>query len=149
MVIDVSHLSDKGLSDLLKIARRPFIATHSNSRTVCGHMRNLPDEYIREIIKRGGLIGINYFKEFLVSQDNGSSRVCLDSIAAHIEYILNLGGENAVALGSDYDGAEVPEVIDGIDRIGNLFTYLEKRFGNALTEKIFFDNAINFFRTNF
>lgn len=149
MVIDVSHLSDKGISDLLKIARRPFIATHSNARTVCGHIRNLPDEYIREIIKRGGLIGINYFKEFLAGTGAGSDRFWLDSIAAHIEYILSLGGENAVALGSDYDGAEVPEVIDGIDRIGNLYTYLEERFGSALTEKIFFDNAINFFRANF
>ena len=149
MVIDVSHLSDRGLSDLLKIARRPFIATHSNSRTVLGHMRNLPDEYIREIIKRGGLIGINYFKEFLAGTGAGSDRFWLDSIAAHIEYILSLGGENAVALGSDYDGAEVPEVIDGIDMIGNLYTYLEEHFGSALTEKIFFDNAISFFRANF
>lgn len=149
MVIDVSHLSDRGLSDLLKIARRPFIATHSNSRTVLGHMRNLPDEYIREIIKRGGLIGINYFKEFLAGTGAGSDRFWLGSIAAHIEYILSLGGENAVALGSDYDGAKVPEVIDGIDMIGNLYTYLEERFGSALTEKIFFDNAINFFRANF
>ena len=138
-------------------------------------MRNLPDEYIKEIIKRKGLIGINYFKEFLRGSEYKrtksaeemqkmyaaeagtakSSEVLrteeagLDDIAKHIEHILKLGGEKALALGSDYDGAEIPKEIDGIDKIGTLYTYLKARFGSEITDNIFFENAMNFFRINF
>jgi len=157
MIVDVSHLSDRGISDFLKIAHRPFVATHSNARKVCGNMRNLPDEYIKEIIKYRGLIGINYYEQFLRSLDKTadvtkksvSIAAGLEDIANHIEHILMLGGEDVLALGSDYDGADIPDIISGIDKIGVLYTYLVERFGNTLTEKIFFDNAANFFRKNF
>lgn len=98
---DVSHLSDDGFSDLAAAARAfraPLVASHSLARAVCLHPRNLTDGQIREIASSGGLVGVNFVRAFLGGK----------GIFAHIAHILNVGGEDVLAIGTDFDGTENP-----------------------------------------
>lgn len=100
MLIDVSHLSDEGVWDVLSISKQPILASHSNSRSVCAHSRNLTDEMIREIANRGGLIGINLYGLFLGNESYSN----IDDVIKHINHIHQVGGIESIALGGDFDG---------------------------------------------
>lgn len=109
ILVDVSHLNDPGFYDLLEVAQKPFLATHSNARAVCGHRRNLTDEMIREMVDRDCLIGLNYFVKFLRDEGRVES---LDDLYRHVSHFLELGAAKNLALGSDFDGgrpAGLPE----------------------------------------
>lgn len=98
MIIDVSHLNDEGFDDVVQFTQKPFIATHSNSRTLVDSMRNLTDDQIRTIGKRGGLIGINSANKFVSNHDDTSN------ISAYVDHILKIKeliGIDHVALGFD------------------------------------------------
>ena len=142
MVIDVSHLSDAGLGDVLKNVNCAVAASHSNLREVCGHRRNLTDEYFKEIVRREGVVGINFYKAFLNNNDENAN---LSDIVKHIERMLMLGGENTVCMGSDYDGCDVVNGIEKMNDIPNLYDLIDKEFGRELAEKIFWKNAYSFF----
>lgn len=147
VALDVSHLNDEGFSDVAARAGRPFVASHSNSRAVCAHPRNLTDDQFREIRDRGGLVGLNYCDEFLVEGATGERgrQITFDEVAAHVEHWLDLGGEDVVALGSDFDGCEVPELLDGAGRMPAFQELLEARFGETVTRKLCGENALSFF----
>lgn len=147
IVLDVSHLNDAGLDDLLKIARRPFVASHSNARAVANVPRNLTDDQFRAICAQGGIVGINFFRNFLVERDAPEQgEVTFDELAAHVEHFLDLGGEDALALDSDYDGSDVPEWLESCSDVADLNVRLAGRFGQDLVDKMFFTNAYDFFR---
>lgn len=103
ILIDVSHLSDGGVDDLLSITRNPIIATHSNAFGLCKVSRNLTDSQIRKIADRGGVIGVNFCRDFLGEGD------AFDIVGRHIRSIIDVGGEDCVCLGSDFDGIPVTE----------------------------------------
>ena len=144
IVIDVSHLNTLGFWDLCEIAERPFLATHSNCFEICPHKRKLDDLQIREIIRRKGLIGINFYPIFI----NGESDASFQEIRRHIRHILSLGGEDVIAVGSDFDGAAMPSRLDGIGKIPGWQENLVKHFGPELADKIVFGNAQRFFKEN-
>lgn len=146
IIIDVSHLNDNGFNDLLKVAKEPFIASHSNARSICSHKRNLKNDQIKEIIRRDGIIGLNYFVKFL--RDDGIVK-SLDDIYAHIYHFLDLGAEKNLALGSDFDGAVLPECLDSIEKTFHIYDYLIGRgLSHEIADGIMFKNAYNFFRKN-
>ncbi len=103
MIIDVSHLSDGGFWDVAKLSQKPFVASHSNARSMSAHPRNLDDDQIKALAKAGGVMGLNFCPPFL-----GHILACTDSrvsdMVRHIMYIYNLGGEDILALGTDFDG---------------------------------------------
>lgn len=146
MTVDVSHLSDKGFWDVTEVSEKPFIATHSNLRKVCGHRRNLTDPEFEEIVKRKGIVGINFYKDFLNPEGDKAS---LDDIVSHVFAMLDLDGEDVIALGSDYDGCDV---VSGIDRHPDLFRLydkmIESNIDERIIEKIFWKNASDFFERN-
>ena len=142
IVVDVSHLNDRGFEDMLQIARRPFIASHSNARSICNHPRNLNDAQIKELIRRRGLLGLNFYERFLSENGPGAIKELLE----HIHHILALGGEDILALGADFDGAQVHEEIGGPHKLSFLYRELLKSgLPKAIIEKIFFSNARAFF----
>lgn len=146
ILVDVSHLNDAGFSDLLQVARRPFAASHSNARAVCGHRRNLTDEQIREMADRRCLIGLNYYSPFL--RDDGRPAT-LEDLFRHVAHFLELGAEDCLALGSDFDGAGLPPCLDSPGKVAGLYGFfLNRGLPPALCEKIMFGNALTFFRTN-
>lgn len=143
IIIDVSHASEPLFWSVAELATKPFIATHSNSRTICSHMRNLTDEQFKYICKIGGIVGLNFHRFFIT--DDGKAD--FSTIQKHLEYFLSLGGENVVALGSDFDGAEMPECIKGAESMANLYEYLlSKNYSEALLEKLFYNNAVEFLK---
>lgn len=98
MLIDVSHLNDEGFWDIVKFTKKPFIASHSNSRTIHGRMRNLTDEQIKAIAERNGVIGINAYKS-IAGVNEGENPI--NKLADHIEYMVKLVGSQHVGYGFD------------------------------------------------
>ena len=134
MIIDVSHLSDAGFYDVLNHTTKPFVASHSNARSVCPDLRNLTDDMIRKLADRGGITGINFCQDFLGTPD--TSQDYLDQAVVHMKFLMNLGGEEFVALGSDFDGIPVyddfadcsvmPKLIHAMEKAGLTPTQIEK-----------------------
>ena len=143
IVPDVSHLSDEGIDDVLSLTDGPVVATHSNARPMCHVPRNLRDEHFREIARRGGLVGINFSLGFL--REDEPARADLPDILRHVEHFLALGGQKALALGSDYDGTDVPESIGAVEKVANLHQFMLKSISDAaVVEDLFFQNARRF-----
>jgi len=100
MIIDVSHLSDDGFWDVLKYSSKPFVASHSNARALCNHPRNLSDDMIKALAEKGGVMGINFYPYFI--RESGSATI--ENIVEHIQHIYQIGGEDVIAIGTDFDG---------------------------------------------
>lgn len=145
IIADLSHASEKLFYDVSEIASKPFTATHSNSRSICNHKRNLTDEQFNIIKSVNGLVGITFCNYFLKSNEEAT----FDDIRKHIEHFLEMGGENILAIGSDFDGADIPSEIKGIESLEDIYDYfLKKSYKEELLNKIFFYNAYNFMRKN-
>ena len=142
IAVDVSHLNDAGFKDVCDAAARPFAASHSNARAVCGHPRNLADWQLRELADRGGIAGLNFCRDFL---SDVHADPAPDDVLRHVDHVLETVGEDMLALGSDYDGCDVPSWLDPCDRVGDLHALLARQFGSAVADKIFFENARAFF----
>lgn len=143
IIIDLSHLNETSFWDVLKRTTRPMVATHSNADAICHHQRNLKDAQIKAIIERGGLIGINFFVDFL---SNAEITDTFETLGKHIDHFLSLGCEKHLAIGSDFDGAKMPNSLEGIECIPNLYKFVQKRYGNFFAERLFFENASEFFK---
>ncbi len=139
MLVDVSHISDEGFWDILNITQGPVIATHSNSRRVWNHSRNLTDDMFRAIVATGGVAGCNVCADFLGEDPT------LDTICDHIFHYLELDPTGKhIALGGDLDGVEhMPKGFLGVQSWGDLARRLEERGLEAHTRMdIFWNNAI-------
>ena len=147
MVLDVSHLNDECFDEVAALATRPFVASHSNARAVCGHPRNLTDDQFRRIVDAGGVVGLNYCSEFLADgvTDEAHGAVTFEQTVRHIEHWLDLGGEDAIALGGDLDGAAVPDFLSDVSKFPEFQNKLVKHFGKTTTEKLCYENAVSFF----
>lgn len=135
---DVSHISDPGFWDLIKIARRPVVASHSNSRALCAHPRNLTDDMFRAIRDSGGVVGINLYSAFV------GERGSMEELTAHVEHFLELGGEKTVCMGGDLDGCEsLAAGMTGVQDVPRFYEALRERgFGGELLEDIFWNNLM-------
>lgn len=102
MLIDVSHLSDGGFWDCIHHSKTPVIASHSNSRALRYHPRNLSDEMLRALAEKGGVAGLNFYPVFL----KADGPVTVADIARHAKYMIETAGEEVVAIGTDFDGFE-------------------------------------------
>lgn len=136
ITLDCSHCSDKAFWDICEATDVCFIATHSNSRSVCGDMRNLTDAQAKEVFRRGGLVGLNFYTAFL------GEKSPVDALIAHIGRFFALGGETHLAIGSDYDGAPIARELFDLKRIEKR---IAEEFGQRAADGIFYDNAQQFF----
>ena len=140
MIIDVSHISDEGFWDIMKVTEKPIVATHSNSRAVCDNSRNLTDDMFRAIVETGGLAGFNQCAPFVGEKPN------LDTICDHILHFLELDPDGThIALGGDLDGCEeLPEGFDGIQSYPAMAQrLLERGVDEKLLHNIFWNNALD------
>ena len=145
MIIDVSHLSDKGFWDIAKNTKRPFVASHSNARSLCGHYRNLTDDMIRAIADRGGVMGLNFYGNFLNETNDSNSKVSL--IAAHARHIINVGGSECIGLGSDFDGIDGTLEIQDCSQMQKLVEEFERQhFTNEEIENILYRNVMKVYQ---
>lgn len=132
IMVDVSHLSDGGFYDVAKLAKKPFVATHSNCRVISPHQRNLTDDMLRVLAEHGGVAGINFGPEFL-NEDIADHNSAVEGIVKMIEHMRNIGGIDMIALGTDFDGIAGKREIDNISEMPKLFSALEKK-GFTATE---------------
>lgn len=142
IILDVSHISDKGFYDCFDNFNYKICATHSNARHICNEMRNLTDEEFKMLVSKNGICGINFYPKFLNSSKNATS----DDIIRHIEYFLSLGGEDYIALGTDFDGIDcTPIDIPDCSAIYRLFEKLNKlNYSDEIIEKIAYKNFLRF-----
>lgn len=123
IAIDVSHLSDGGFYDVANISKKPFVASHSNCRTLCSHQRNLTDEMIKIIAEKGGVIGVNFAPDFVL--DNNKARITtMEMIARHLRHMIRMGGVECAAIGTDFDGISGNLEISHAGMMSKLFEYL-------------------------
>lgn len=143
MVLDVSHLSVKGFWEVIEHPDLPVIASHSNSRAVCPHVRNLEDEQIKALIHKNGLIGITYVPYFVHFPHTEAG---IDHLIKHIEHICGLGGENHLFFGSDFDGMDdkIPH-LENASQLNNLKEALLKRYPETLVKKWAWENGYQFY----
>lgn len=148
ILVDVSHLNERGFYDVAANTHAPFVASHSDAQIVdnpyaCA--RNLTDDQIDTLVSRKGLIGLNLCAKFL----GNDSDIGMDAVLRHISHFLSHGAENILAFGCDFDGCTVHETLNGIDRLPDLFSYL---LGHGISEeqleKIYFLNGYRFLVAN-
>ena len=141
ILVDVSHLSEAGFWDVAEMARRPFIASHSNAKSVWDHTRNLTDGQINAIIKNQGVIGLNFYTEFA-----GGGRD-LDVVRAHLDHILELGGASNAALGGDWDGCDTIADLPAIDSLPRLYEHLLRHgYRETVVQDLFYNNLMRVVR---
>ena len=138
IIVDCSHLNDAGTEQLGDILDVPFVASHSNAREITAHTRNLPDNLIKLIANKGGVIGLNFAQSFL-----GTSPVSrIEDIVKHGLYLINKGGEDVVALGTDFDGIKPNTEIKDASEMYRLYdAFKEAGLSVEQCEKLFWKNA--------
>ena len=145
MLVDVSHLSDGGFWDVVDLAEKPFVASHSSCRAVCDRLRNLTDEMIRALADKGGVSGVNFCPDFIASREATSCTV--EQIAAHALHFVRVGGEDCVAIGTDFDGTEGTPEIDEPAKMERLYRELEHRgVTPRQLDKLFSGNVLRVIR---
>jgi membrane dipeptidase len=142
IVVDVSHSSVPMFYDVAELSTKPFCATHSNSKQICPHRRNLTDEQFSIIRDKGGIVGLNLSRGFLREDED---KACMLDVLRHAEHFLSLGGEKTLAIGTDFDGTDIPIDMTGIESMNKLYElFLKHNYNEKLLEDIFFNNARNF-----
>lgn len=144
MIIDVSHLNDKGFDDVLRLSEKPFIASHSNAYRICKHKRNLKREQIQAIKDCDGIIGLNLYPVF-VDGDKGTT----DAILKHIDYIINITDGKNIALGCDFDGISYCcQDFPDVSTMDFLYNKIADTFSVKIADNIFFNNMNSFIIRN-
>lgn len=147
IIIDVSHLSKKGVIDVVKNSKKPIIASHSNAKRICNNIRNLDTSSIKLIADNGGVIGVNMYPKFLASKASEDGFLMVKN---HIDYLVKVGGIDVVGIGSDFDGIETtPKNISSITDLCKIGEKLVEYGYNYLNvEKILYKNAMRVFCEN-
>lgn len=139
---DTSHLNIRGFYDLLDMGLKP-LASHSCCRALCNHKRNLSDQQLRDLFRAGGYVGVNFYPYFL--REDG--RAAIGDVCDHVLHMMELGGEDYIGFGSDFDGIEVkPEGLAGPADFPALIRALEARgLTREQTEKICGKNLLAYY----
>lgn len=141
MMIDLSHLNEKGFWDVEKLSDAPLVATHSNAHAICASSRNLTDRQLAAIKASNGMVGVNFATSFLRPDGKRIAETPLDVVVDHLAHLIDKTGEDCVGLGSDFDGAQVPGEIGTAAGCQALVAAMRKRqFGETLIRKVCFEN---------
>ncbi len=140
IIVDVSHLSEGGFYDVATHSKKPFVASHSSSRAITDHPRNLTDHQLRTLAEKGGVAGVNFYSGFLRNDD--SDHTTLDNIMAHLTHMVDIAGTDHIALGSDFDGIEGTVEVDGYRHYDLLVDQLMEQYPEKIVEKICYKNVL-------
>jgi len=137
ILVDVSHLNERGFWDVVEISDRPVVATHSNAHALCASSRNLTDAQLDAVRASGGVVGVNFAVTFLREDGmNSFEETGLDEIVRHVDYLAARMGIEHVAFGSDFDGAVVPAALGGVSGLPRLVEELEARYSRDEVDRI-------------
>lgn len=147
ILVDLSHLNERGFWDVAEISSAPLVASHSNAHALCQHSRNLTDEQLAAIRKTAGLAGVNFGVSFLRADGKADADTPLEQVVAHVDYLLEHLGEDGVGLGSDFDGARIPAALGNAAGLPKLVEAMQaKGYSDALIEKVCFRNWLSVLR---
>ena len=143
IMIDLSHLNEKGFRDVASLSTAPLVATHSNVHALCPHARNLTEWQLGAIRDSNGMVGLNFATGFLREDGRMDPNTGLEVMVRHIDALIEALGEDRVGFGSDFDGATIPAAIGDVSGLPNLIdALLEKGYGRELVEKIAWKNWV-------
>lgn len=144
ILIDLSHINENGFWDVARLSKAPLVATHSNVHALCPSPRNLTDKQLAAIRDTGGMVGLNFATGFLRPDGHMRADTDIALMVQHLDYLLEKLGEDHVGLGSDFDGAMVPQTIGSAAGLPVLFDALRaKGYSEALMNKIGSGNWLN------
>ena len=141
IMLDLSHLNEAGFWDIAKHSTKPLVATHSNCHTICPHSRNLTDRQLDAIGESDGLVGLNFAVAFLRDDGRMLRDVPLSQMLRHLDHLIGRLGEDRVGLGSDFDGAIIPDDIGDVAGLANLRKAMrEHGYKDKLISKLCYQN---------
>ncbi len=141
IMVDLSHLNEAGFNDVAALSDAPLVATHSNAHAICPTSRNLTDRQLAMIRSSGGMVGLNFATCFLRPDGRESADMSLDPMLHHLDHMISYLGEDHVGLGSDFDGATMPQDIKDVTGLPKLLTALKDHgYPDALIRKLAHEN---------
>jgi membrane dipeptidase len=144
IMIDLSHLNEKGFWDVADLSDAPLVATHSNAHAVCPHSRNLTDKQLAAIRESRGMVGVNFATSFIRPDGQRDDNTPLEEMIRHMDHLIEHVGVDGVGLGSDFDGATIPAEIGDVRGLPRLVEAMRKHgYDEATIRKICYENWIN------
>jgi len=141
IMLDVSHLNEKGFNDIARLSDAPIVATHCNAHAVSASSRNLTDRQLSVIRDSGGMVGLNFAAGFLRPDGRKSGDMTWDPILRHLDHLIAHLGEDHVGFGSDFDGATLPDPIGDVTGLPGLQAVLvDHGYDGALMKKLCYQN---------
>ncbi|NIZ10841.1 dipeptidase [Pseudooceanicola sp. HF7] len=147
IMLDLSHLNEKGFDDVAALSDAPLVATHSNAWEICNHARNLTDRQMRVIAESDGMVGLNLASAFLRPDGQMEADFPLEVLLRHLDHMIGVLGEDRVGFGSDFDGAVVPEDIGDCAGLPAMRSAMRAHgYDEALMEKLCWRNWVRVLR---
>lgn len=144
IMIDLSHLNEKGFWDVAKLSDAPLVATHSNAYAICPHSRNLTDKQLAAIRESRGMVGVNFATSFIRPDGQRSDDTPLEEMIRHMDHLIEHVGVDGVGLGSDFDGATIPAEIGDVRGLPRLVEAMRKHgYDETTLRKLCYENWIN------
>ncbi len=141
VMIDLSHMTEAGFNDVAALSTAPLVATHSNAHALTQSSRNLTDRQLSVIRESGGMVGLNFATSFLRRDGKQSADMGWEDVLAHLDHLIEHLGEDHVGLGSDFDGATIPQGIGDVTGLPALQqAMLDHQYGEALVKKLTHEN---------
>ncbi len=141
ILIDLSHLNERGFWDVAELSDAPLVATHSNAHALSPHSRNLIDKQLAAIRESKGMVGVNFAVSFLRADGRQDSDTPIELVIDHVEHMLKAVGEDGVGFGSDFDGAKIPKELGNAAGLPALVGVMRQRgYGEPLIEKLCYRN---------
>uniref|UniRef100_A0A669C2W1 Dipeptidase n=1 Tax=Oreochromis niloticus TaxID=8128 RepID=A0A669C2W1_ORENI len=124
MLIDLAHVSEEVMNQVLTLSKAPVIFSHSSAYTICPHKRNVPDDVLRRVNETKGIVMVNFYNDYVTCSNTAS----LSDVADHFDHIKKVAGADIIGFGGDYDGVpRVPEGLEDVSKVPNLVAELLKR----------------------
>ena len=147
VLIDLSHLNEKGFWDVTGLSEAPLVATHSNAHALCPTPRNLTDRQLDAIRDSDGMVGVNFAVAFLREDGRDDANTPLETVVRHVDHLVEKVGIDRVGFGSDFDGARVPKAIGDVSGLPKLLAVLEEHgYGEGELRKLAYENWLRVLR---
>ena len=147
VLLDLSHLNERGFWDVASITATPLVATHSNAHALCPTSRNLTDRQLDAIRDSDGMVGVNFAVAFLREDGAEEEDTPIEDVVRHVDYLVERVGVERVGFGSDFDGAKVPLGIRDASGLPNLLAALRERgYDDAALKKLAHENWVRVLR---
>lgn len=147
IMVDLSHLNERGFWEVTEITGRPLVASHSNAYALCAATRNLTDRQLDAVRGSGGMVGVNFAVAYLREDGREEADTPISEIVRHVEYLVDRMGVDHVGLGSDFDGATIPRELGDVSGLPKLLNALRERgYGDEELRKISHGNWLRVLR---